>query len=40
MLAPGGWGEKNLREYSYSMVMEVDGRIELVARVVESVSVF
>jgi enamine deaminase RidA (YjgF/YER057c/UK114 family) len=29
MLAPGGWGEKNLRDYSYSMVMEADGRIEL-----------
>ena len=29
MLAPGGWGEKSLREYSYSMVMEVDGRVEL-----------
>ena len=28
-LAPGGWGEKSLREYSYSMVMEVDGGIEL-----------
>ena len=28
-LAPGGWGEKGLRDYSYSMVMEVDGRIEL-----------
>ena len=29
MLSPGGWGEKNLRDYSYSMVMEVDGRVEL-----------
>jgi enamine deaminase RidA (YjgF/YER057c/UK114 family) len=29
MLAPGGWGEKSLREYSYSMIMEVDGRVEL-----------
>src|SRR5262245_39243754 len=28
-LAPGGWGEKSLREYGYSMVMEVDGRVEL-----------
>ena len=27
--APGDWGEKNLRDYSYSMVMEVDGRVEL-----------
>ena len=29
MLAPGGWGEKNLRDYNYSMVMEVEGRVEL-----------
>jgi enamine deaminase RidA (YjgF/YER057c/UK114 family) len=29
MFAPGGWGQKNLRDYSYSMVMEVDGRVEL-----------
>ena len=29
MLSPGAWGQKNLRDYSYSMVMEVDGRIEL-----------
>ena len=29
MLAPGGWGEKSLRDYNYSTVMEVDGRIEL-----------
>jgi hypothetical protein len=29
MLAPGGWGEKSLQEYGYSMIMEVDGRIEL-----------
>jgi enamine deaminase RidA (YjgF/YER057c/UK114 family) len=29
MLAPGDWGQKNLRDYSYSMVMEVDGRVEL-----------
>ena len=28
-LAPGGWGEKSLRDYSYSMIMEVDGRVEL-----------
>jgi Endoribonuclease L-PSP len=27
MLAPGGWGEKSLRDYS--MVMEVGGRVEL-----------
>jgi enamine deaminase RidA (YjgF/YER057c/UK114 family) len=27
--APGGWGKKNLRDYSYSMVMEVDGRVEI-----------
>ncbi|MEZ5805694.1 MAG: Rid family hydrolase [Rhizobiaceae bacterium] len=27
--APGPWGEKGIREYSYSMVMEVDGRVEL-----------
>jgi enamine deaminase RidA (YjgF/YER057c/UK114 family) len=29
MLAPGGWGEKSLRDYNYSMVMEVGGRVEL-----------
>ena len=29
MLAPGAWGEKGLRDFSYSMVMEVDGRVEL-----------
>jgi enamine deaminase RidA (YjgF/YER057c/UK114 family) len=29
LLAPGRWGEKNRREYSYSMIMEVDGRVEL-----------
>jgi enamine deaminase RidA (YjgF/YER057c/UK114 family) len=28
MLSPGGWGEKSLRDYNYSMVMEVDGRVE------------
>ena len=27
--SPGGWGEKSARDYSYSMVMEVDGRVEL-----------
>ena len=27
--APGDWGRKNLNDYSYSMVMEVDGRVEL-----------
>jgi len=29
MLAPGGWGEKQLRDYNYAMVLEVDGRVEL-----------
>jgi enamine deaminase RidA (YjgF/YER057c/UK114 family) len=29
MVTPGDWGHKNLRDYSYSMVMEVDGRVEL-----------
>lgn len=29
LLAPGGWGEKSLREYSYSTIMEADGRVEL-----------
>jgi enamine deaminase RidA (YjgF/YER057c/UK114 family) len=29
MSAPGGWGRKNLLDYSYSMAMEVDGRVEL-----------
>lgn len=29
LLAPGGWGEKSARDYSYSMIMEVDGRVEL-----------
>ena len=29
MFAPGRWGQKNLRQYSYSMVMEADGRVEL-----------
>ena len=29
MLSPGDWGEKNLRDYNYSMVMEIDGRVEL-----------
>jgi enamine deaminase RidA (YjgF/YER057c/UK114 family) len=29
MLSPGAWGEKNLREYNYAMVMEADGRVEL-----------
>ena len=29
MHAPGGWGEKSLRDYSYSMIMEVEGRLEL-----------
>ena len=29
VLAPGTWGEKSLRDYNYSMVMEVDGRVEL-----------
>ena len=28
-LAPGRWGEKNLRDYHYSMVMELNGRVEL-----------
>jgi enamine deaminase RidA (YjgF/YER057c/UK114 family) len=28
-IAPGGWGAKSLRDYNYSMVMEVDGRVEL-----------
>ncbi|MCP3474409.1 Rid family hydrolase [Bradyrhizobium sp. CCGUVB1N3] len=27
--SPGAWGEKNAREYSYSMVLEIDGRVEL-----------
>ena len=27
--APGDWGQKSLRDYSYAMVMEVDGRVEL-----------
>ncbi|RUV45342.1 hypothetical protein EOD29_00320 [Mesorhizobium sp. M1A.T.Ca.IN.004.03.1.1] len=27
--APGPWGEKNAAGYSYSMVLEVDGRVEL-----------
>lgn len=27
--APGEWGAKSLRDYSYSMVMEVDGRVEI-----------
>lgn len=27
--APGAWGEKSAAEYSYSMVMEIDGRVEL-----------
>ena len=27
--SPGGWGAKAAREYSYSMIMEVDGRVEL-----------
>jgi len=27
--APGDWGRKNLRDYGYSMIMEVDGRVEL-----------
>ena len=26
--SPGRWGEKGLREYSYSMAIEVDGRVE------------
>jgi|SRR5690349_10767578 enamine deaminase RidA (YjgF/YER057c/UK114 family) len=26
--APGDWGRKSLHDYSYSMVMEVDGRFE------------
>ncbi|MBV8793919.1 MAG: hypothetical protein JO136_03180 [Hyphomicrobiales bacterium] len=26
---PGAWGEKNAAEYSYSQVMEIDGRVEL-----------
>jgi hypothetical protein len=29
LLAPGGWGAKQRQDYSYSMVMEVDGRVEL-----------
>jgi len=29
MSAPGAWGQKSLRDYNYSMVMEVDGRVEL-----------
>jgi enamine deaminase RidA (YjgF/YER057c/UK114 family) len=29
MLAPGDWGKKERRISSYSMVMEVDGRVEL-----------
>ena len=32
LLAPGGWGDKSLREHSYSMMMEVDGRVELSAQ--------
>jgi enamine deaminase RidA (YjgF/YER057c/UK114 family) len=27
--APGAWGDKNAAEYSYSQVMEIDGRLEL-----------
>lgn len=27
--APGKWGEKAVREYAYSMVLEIDGRFEL-----------
>jgi enamine deaminase RidA (YjgF/YER057c/UK114 family) len=27
--SPGGWGEKSAKDYSYSMVVEADGRIEL-----------
>ena len=29
MSAPGAWGEKSLRDYAYSTIMEVDGRVEL-----------
>jgi enamine deaminase RidA (YjgF/YER057c/UK114 family) len=29
MFAPGDWGQKNLKDYSYSMAMEVGGRVEL-----------
>jgi enamine deaminase RidA (YjgF/YER057c/UK114 family) len=29
LLSPGKWGEKSARDYSYAMVMEVDGRVEL-----------
>jgi len=29
LTAPGSWGEKSAKNYSYSMVMEVDGRVEL-----------
>ena len=29
LTAPGPWGEKSANDYSYSMVMEVDGRVEL-----------
>jgi enamine deaminase RidA (YjgF/YER057c/UK114 family) len=29
LYAPGRWGEKSARDYNYSMVMEVDGRVEL-----------
>jgi enamine deaminase RidA (YjgF/YER057c/UK114 family) len=25
----GAWGEKNAAEYSYSQVLEIDGRVEL-----------
>ena len=28
-LSPGGWGEKSLRDYNYSMVLDVGGRVEL-----------
>lgn len=29
LTAPGPWGEKSANDYSYSMVLEVDGRVEL-----------
>ena len=29
LTTPGPWGEKSASDYSYSMVLEVDGRVEL-----------
>lgn len=29
LTSPGPWGEKSARDYGYSMVLEVDGRVEL-----------